>query len=129
MINKLTDGKPGEPGDPGTTGKSTTTAFVYRVDYNTPSTPTDNFVPPTGWSVNITPPGANQRIYLSTRRIVDNQLVGEWSDPVPISGIDGQPGEDGVDIEFIYQLTKTEEDKPDKPISVQEDDAVPEDEG
>ena len=54
--------------------------------------------------------------------------MGEWTDPVPISGIDGQPGEDGVDIEFIYQLTKTEEEKPDKPESVQEDDAVPEDE-
>jgi hypothetical protein len=52
--------------------------------------------------------------------------VGEWSDPVPISGIDGQPGKDGVDIEFIYQLTKTEEEKPVKPESVQEDDAVPE---
>ena len=127
MINKLSDGEAGKPGEPGTPGEATTTAFVYRVDYNTPSTPTDDFVPPTGWSVNITPPGANQRIYLSTRRIVDNQLVGEWSDPVPISGIDGQPGEDGVDIEFIYKLTKTE-DAPDKPESVQEDDAVPEDE-
>lgn len=129
MINKLSDGGDGKPGEPGTTGDSTTTAFVYRVDYNTPSTPTDNFVPPTGWSVNITPPGENQRIYLSTRRIVDNQLVDAWTDPVPISGIDGQPGEDGVDIEFIYQLTEKEEDKPDKPESVQEDDAVPEDEG
>ena len=34
--------------------------------------------------------------------------------------------EDGVDIEFIYQLTKTEEEKPDKPESVQADDDIPE---
>lgn len=126
VINKLSDGEDGKAGDTGTPGVATTTAFVYRVDYNTPSTPTDNFVPPTGWSVNITPPGANQRIYLSTRRIVNNQLVGEWSDPVPISGIDGQPGEDGVDIEFIYQLTKIEAEKPDKPIGAQADDDIPE---
>ena len=59
-----------------------------------------------------TPTGL-QRVWLSTISIEENELVGTWSDPIPISGINGEAGEDGTDIEFIYKLTTEYEESED----------------
>lgn len=121
-INTVKDGADGKDGDDGvgTDGKNTSTGFVYRLSIDVPDTPTDRFIPPTGWSKNMPTPTGLQRVWLSTISIEENELVGAWSDPIPISGINGKNGEDGTDIEFIYKLT-TEYVAPALPESIQDD--------
>ena len=52
-----------------------------------------------------------------------------WSQPIMITGEDGNNGSDGVSTEFIYKVTKTALDVPEKPKSINETDYVPTDEG
>lgn len=49
-----------------------------------------------------------------------------WSKPICISGANGKDGVDGVNLEFIYKLTKTDFDVPEKPESVNQTESVPE---
>lgn len=51
-------------------------------------------------------------------------LLSNWTEPVRISGENGQDGLDGKSIEFIFTRTTTQV-TPDTPVSVNEDDYVP----
>ena len=51
-------------------------------------------------------------------------LVGEWSDPICLSGADGEPGKDGTTIEFIFIRT-TDNITPSTPQSINQSGYVP----
>ena len=63
------------------------------------------FTPPTGWN-NLDVDDDNKPFTWISSGIFDSSgvLVGEWSDPICITGPSGQKGEDGSFIEFIYVL-------------------------
>jgi len=46
--------------------------------------------------------GEGQALWMS-ERVYENGGFGPWSDPLRISGADGEPGADGLNIEFIYR--------------------------
>ena len=60
--------------------------------------------PPSGWykSVDSLSLGQGDVLWMSDRRF-ENGAWSAWSAPVRLNGIDGLPGEDGRDIEFIYK--------------------------
>lgn len=121
-------GEQGEKGDPGIPGKDGIdavggrTVFVYKSSSIKPERPTggswdlvtNTIYPPEGWSLILD--NLEDPVWLSTGLFGSNgSLVGEWSDPIKISGEDGRDGVDGVNIEFIYKLTKTDYEPPTKP--------------
>lgn len=102
----------GEKGDYGAKGISTRTVFVYKHSETIPDPPQGGSVDfiggaityPEGWgkSDNIPAP-----IWRSERTFFeDDSLQDEWSVPMKMSGDDGKPGVDGVNMEFIYKVTK-----------------------
>lgn len=123
----------GEKGDYGAKGISTRTVFVYKHSETLPDRPQGGSVDfvggaiiyPEGWgkSDNIPAP-----IWRSERTFFeDNSLQDEWSIPMKMSGDDGKPGVDGVNMEFIYKVTKRPTIVPDisNMPSVNVDDYVP----
>lgn len=49
-----------------------------------------------------------------------------WSEPIMISGEDGNNGTDGVNVEFIFKLTKNDFVVPSRPESINQTEAIPE---
>lgn len=102
--------------------------FIYTAESSTPSTPT--FTDPTSligqsvWSLKPPTPTSGKFVYMSQAMLnARTNTFGTWSTPIRITGLNGENGADGTDIEFIY-LCNTG-DTPSKPASVNKDDYVP----
>lgn len=122
-------GLPGLDGKDGIDGVGGRSTLIFTSSNQTPDTPIGGFwdmdrniiVPPDNWwnsTDGLVPP-----IWMSNGLFgSDGKLRGNWSTPIRISGENGEPGVDGVNIQFIYKLTANEEIKPDPPIGYPKDD-------
>lgn len=109
-------GLPGNPGElPGRT------VFAFKASDVKPEKPqggswdpsTGVITYPDGWSSNDSLSGI---VWMSTADFDYNgDLIGEWSDPIRLTGEDGTNGTDGSSIEFIYKLTQNDLMAPTKP--------------
>lgn len=102
--------------------------FIYTAESSTPSTPT--FTDPTSlieqsvWSLKPPTPTSGKFVYMSQAILnARTNTFGTWSTPIRITGLNGENGADGTDIEFIY--LRNTGDTPSKPASVNKDDYVP----
>lgn len=102
--------------------------FIYTAESSTPSTPT--FTDPTSligqnvWSLNPPAPTSGKFVYMSQAMLnARTNTFGKWSTPIRITGLNGENGADGTDIEFIY--LRNTGDTPSKPASENKDDYVP----
>lgn len=102
--------------------------FIYTAESSTPSTPT--FTDPTSlieqsvWSLKPPTPTSGKFVYMSQAMLnARTNTFGTWSTPIRITGLNGENGADGTDIEFIY--LRNTGDTPSKPASVNTDDYVP----
>lgn len=69
---------------------------------------------PDGWS-SLSNVDSNYPIYMSSSlQMIGGKIISDWSDPILISGVPGEPGKDGNSIEFKYTLTKNN-DAPNNP--------------
>ena len=102
--------------------------FIYTAERSTPSTPT--FTDPTSliwqsvWSLKPPTPTSGKFVYMSQAMLnARTNTFGTWSTPIRITGLNGENGADGTDIEFIY--LRNTGDTPSKPASEDKDDYVP----
>ena len=102
--------------------------FIYTAESSTPSTPI--FTDPTSlieqsvWSLKPPTPTSGKFVYMSQAMLnARTNTFGTWSTPIRITGLNGENGADGTDIEFIY--LRNTGDTPSKPASVNKDDYVP----
>jgi hypothetical protein len=102
--------------------------FIYTAASSTPSTPT--FTDPTSlikqsvWSLKPPVPTNGKFVYMSQAMLnASTNTFGTWSTPIRITGLNGENGADGTDIEFIY--LRNTGDTPSKPVSENKDDYVP----
>lgn len=102
--------------------------FIYTAESSIPSTPT--FTDPTSligqnvWSLNPPAPTSGKFVYMSQAMLnARTNTFGKWSTPIRITGLNGENGADGTDIEFIY--LRNTGDTPSKPASENKDDYVP----
>ena len=127
------DGKDGKDGDTPVAYKSVTVfkTYIPTVENPKPAKPVggiwdvqaDVIVYPEGWS---STDDLEKPIWMSVGEftsIAPNNP--KWSEPIMISGEDGNNGTDGVNVEFIYKLTKTDYVVPDKPESANQTEAIP----
>lgn len=105
-----------------------TFCFIYTAESSTPSTPT--FTDPTSligqsvWSLKPPTPTSGKFVYMSQAMLnARTNTFGTWSTPIRITGLNGENGADGTDIEFIY--LRNTGDTPSKPASEDKDDYVP----
>lgn len=116
----------GEKGNSGVNGS--TFYFIYTAASSAPSTPT--FTDPTSligqsvWSLKPPTPTSSKFVYMSQAMLnASTNTFGTWSTPIRITGLNGENGADGTDIEFIY--LRNTGDTPSKPVSENKDDYVP----
>ena len=64
-------------------------------------------------------------VWMSQVKVSGAGVVGEWSTPIRISGINGKDGADGTDVEFIYKQTTISTPPTKPPETSQEVDYVP----
>lgn len=102
--------------------------FIYTAASSAPSTPT--FTDPTSligqsvWSLKPPTPTSSKFVYMSQAMLnASTNTFGTWSTPIRITGLNGENGADGTDIEFIY--LRNTGDTPSKPVSENKDDYVP----
>ena len=116
----------GDKGQDGSTGVSLASRSVnaYKVSEVVPQTPTggywnstDNVVTyPDGWSGNIAQSGV---VWLSQNIFFNDGTQQGWTEPIRITGKDGENGVDGNIYEYIYTRTKIETPVPVTPVSSQ----------
>lgn len=102
--------------------------FIYTAASSAPSTPT--FTDPTSligqsvWSLKPPTQTSGKFVYMSQAMLnARTNTFGTWSTPIRITGLNGENGADGTDIEFIY--LRNTGDTPSKPASENKDDYVP----
>lgn len=102
--------------------------FIYTAASSAPSTPT--FTDPISligqsvWSLKPPTPTSGKFVYMSQAMLnARTNTFGTWSTPIRITGLNGENGADGTDIEFIY--LRNTGDTPSKPASENKDDYVP----
>lgn len=102
--------------------------FIYTAESSTPSTPTftdqKSLIEQSVWSLKPPTPPSGKFVYMSQAMLnARTNTFGTWSTPIRITGLNGENGADGTDIEFIY--LRNTGDTPSKPASVNKDDYVP----
>lgn len=103
---------------------------VYTITNGTTPSITGDAYPPSGWYKSVDNLTVNQGdvLWMSDRRFEGGQWSA-WSAPVRLNGVDGLPGEDGTDIEFIFtrmnRMPNTDGYSDDAPDSVDADGDVP----
>ena len=111
-------GPQGPKGDPGDVAVSSYPAMVFRNAATKPDKPsggswnalTNTFIYPNGWGPTDNLP---RPVWMSTKTFyADSSLDGQWSDPIQVSGDDGEKGADGTTTEFMYKLSEDVNDKP-----------------
>lgn len=112
----------GNKGEDGTNGEHL--EYAYITEATQPSTPSGNDIPPQGWSLTPTSPTSDMHVWMSQVKVSGSDIVGVWSTPIRISGVNGKDGVDGTDVEFIYKQTTTSA-SPAKPATSQELDYIP----
>ena len=84
--------------------------MLFKNSETKPDAPT--ITPPnyTGWSESPVNPPTGQSTYMTSnyQRYDLSYVYPEWSDPICITGANGQNGVDGANIEFIYRREKTD---------------------
>lgn len=84
--------------------------FIYRNDSERPERPTSDAFPPSEWTTSATTPLADEYTWMSQRTIsftaANTEIHGSWTNPIRISGADGEMGADGDGVEFIYYRTE-----------------------
>lgn len=102
--------------------------FIYTAASSTPSTPTftdlTSLIWQSVWSLKPPTPTSGKFVYMSQAMLnARTNTFGTWSTPIRITGLNGENGADGTDIEFIY--LRNTGDTPSKPASENKDDYVP----
>lgn len=114
----------------GENGDGVQSVFTVTNGY-TPSISGSGY-PPSGWYKSVDTLTVNQGdvLWMSERRF-ENGAWSAWSAPIRLNGVDGLPGEDGTDIEFIYKRMNRLPNSNDSAPSNQQnqDDYVPRSEG
>ena len=121
----------GEPGKDGATAIEGRVVFCYKESITKPARPTGGSINvntneityPSGWVA--APEDMTTTVWMSQAMFNSfGTIIGQWSDPIRMSGIDGEPGKDGASIEFIYKRTVNDQ-SPARPESINQDDYVP----
>lgn len=121
----------GEPGKDGATAIEGRVVFCYKESLTKPARPTGGSINvntneityPSGWVA--APENMTTTIWMSQAMFNSfGVIIGQWSDPIRMSGADGEPGKDGASIEFIYRRTVNDQ-APARPESINQDDYVP----
>lgn len=120
-VTKVT-GKDGQDGTNGVDGIRY--VYIYKTSNIKPDAPTSKDVPPAGWSLTPTESTATSYTWMSQSQLDNNQQATTWSNPIRITGVQGENGKDGTDVEFVYRVSDTNT-KPATPTSVQVDGNVP----
>lgn len=102
--------------------------FIYTAASSTPNTPTFtdpiSLIKQSVWSLKPPTPTSGKFVYMSQAMLnASTNTFGIWSTPIRITGLNGENGADGTDIEFIY--LRNTGDTPSKPVSENKDDYVP----
>lgn len=102
--------------------------FIYTAASSAPSTPTftdqTSLIGQSVWSLKPPTPTSGKFVYMSQAMLnARTNTFGTWSTPIRITGLNGENGADGTDIEFIY--LRNTGDTPSKPASENKDDYVP----
>lgn len=125
-------GEQGEQGRPGVDSVSGRTIFAFKYYPIPPETPTGGswdietnvVTPPEGWQNNSS--DLKSPIWMSNCIFgADGLPQTEWSEPVKITGADGENGVDGGNTQFIYKLTSIDTEVPSKPTFPASDDFTP----
>lgn len=121
----------GEDGKDGATAIEGRVVFCYKESSTKPARPiggsinvnTNEITYPSGWVA--APENMTTTVWMSQAMFNSfGTIIGQWSDPIRLSGIDGEPGKDGASIEFIYRRTVNDQ-APARPESINQDDYVP----
>src|SRR5690606_38971009 len=107
--------------------------YIFKLTYDNarPAIPVnkqeDDFIP-VGWTDDAEDVSESYPYMWRSQRAKVNKVWGDFKTPrlVYIKGMDGADGRDGVDYEFIFRRAKSADDVPATPVSVDEDDYVPE---
>lgn len=116
-------GPQGPKGDPGDVAVGSLTIMVFKSSKTKPNKPTggtwnsvtNEFKYPAGWGPSD---GLERPVWMSTKTFyTDSSLNGAWSDPIQISGDNGDKGVDGSTVEFMFKCSEDYNDKPTLPES------------
>ena len=93
--------------------------FRYKNDVAKPAKPLEGFDGTTdGWSAQATTPDftIGEFTWMTQCFVDEDDVYGEWTDPIRITGDNGKDGEDGSLVEFIYAHNDTGV-APDAPVN------------
>lgn len=121
---QLPKGEKGNDGQDGSTGTIARPVFAYIVSEDKPSTPvggywdisTNIITYPKGWSSS---PAMDGMVWMSQTVFFADGTADYWSEPICITGRDGENGKDGELYQYIYTRTTTVSPAPPRPASSQ----------
>lgn len=121
---QLPKGEKGNDGQDGSTGTVARPVFAYIVSEDKPSTPvgghwdisTNIITYPKGWSSS---PAMDGMVWMSQTVFFVDGTADYWSEPICITGKDGENGKDGELYQYIYTRTTTVSPAPTRPASSQ----------
>lgn len=121
---QLPKGEKGNDGQDGSTGTIARPVFAYIVSEDKPSTPvggywdisTNIITYPKGWSSS---PAMDGMVWMSQTVFFADGTADYWSEPICITGKDGENGKDGELYQYIYTRTTTVSPAPPRPVSSQ----------
>lgn len=121
---QLPKGEKGNDGQDGSTGTVARPVFAYTVSEDKPSTPvggywdisTNIITYPKGWSSS---PAMDGMVWMSQTVFFADGTADYWSEPICITGKDGENGKDGELYQYIYTRTTTISPTPTRPASSQ----------
>lgn len=120
-------GRDAEDGKEGKAGLSTRLVIVYQLTETdrSPANPSggswdfesNKVTPPEGWSESA--PNHESGYLWSSQAVFasDGRQLQAWTQPIRLNGKDGGDGEDALDIEYVYKLTKNKDEIPSVPAN------------
>lgn len=73
----------------------------------------DDILTNQGWSTDIDGLTEDQYTWMTTAESKAGIIISNWTTPIRITGMDGQPGLDGTDVQFAYKLSNSNTIAPD----------------
>lgn len=114
-----TNGKDGADGKPGVDGSDGTSIKIMYAKTSTPDTPPivvkDNANPGSIWGNSVPIHTTSDSIWSITATFRDTVLIGEWSDPLLMTGTKGDKGDQGTIPNYktyVYKLSNTKPEPP-----------------